>query len=158
MADFIGRYFSSRDRLFVHSLNAELYGDIVQVLVELYKVAPDETKTNLYGETDQEVGRFYFSPIEMTSLVDTGDISSEDANFGPDRKQSAVFKFREKMLQNVNFYPEVGDLIAFNGRFYEIDNVVQEQRLGGQPDKSHSIICNTHYTRLSKVNIIERQL
>ena len=157
MADFIGRYFSARDRLLVDSVNAELFGDMVQIVVELYKVAPEETSVNIYGETDQSVGRFYFSPIEMTCFSDTGDMTAEDANFGPDRKQSSVFKFREKMLKHVNFYPQEGDLVAFNGRFYEIDNVVQEQRLGGQPDKSHSIICNTHYTRLSKVNIIERQ-
>jgi hypothetical protein len=40
---------------------------------------------------------------------------------------------------------------------YEIDNVVQEQFLGGQPDKSWSLIVNTHYTRLSKLNLVERQ-
>ena len=39
----------------------------------------------------------------------------------------------------------------------EVDNVVQEQLLGGQANKSHSIICNTHYSKLSKINLVNRQ-
>jgi hypothetical protein len=61
------------------------------------------------------------------------------------------------MLQQINFFPQVGDLILFNERYHEIDNVVQEQFLAGQPDKSLSIICNTHYSRLSKINLVDRQ-
>ena len=48
-------------------------------------------------------------------------------------------------------------MIKFNNRFHEVDNVVQEQFLGGIEDKSHSIITNTHYSRLSKLNFVERQ-
>lgn len=52
MSDYSGRYFSARDRLLMDSFNAELMGDIIQTIVSLYKIAPDETKTNIYGETD----------------------------------------------------------------------------------------------------------
>ena len=157
MADYLGRYFSTRDRLVLNSFNAELLGDIIQTLVLLYKIAPTETKTNVYGETNQEVGKFYYPAIEMTALVDRGDISSEEEDFGPDRKQSVVFKFRELMLKQVDFFPQVGDLVLFNERYHEIDNVVQEQFDGGQPEKSRSIICNTHYSRFSKINLVDRQ-
>ena len=52
----------------------------------------------------------------------------------------------------------VGDEKELEARiYYEIDNVVQEQFLGGHPDKSWSLIVNTHYTRLSKINLVERQ-
>lgn len=157
MGDFLGRYYSSRDRLFLNSVQAELYADIVQVVVTLYKIAPLETVTNIYGETDQASGKFYFPGIDITCLRDGGDITTEDAEFGPDRKQNPVFMFREKMLQQINFFPQAGDLIFFNERYHEIDNVVQEQFLGGQSDKSLSIICNTHYSRLSKINLVDRQ-
>lgn len=157
MGDFLGRYYSGRDRLFLNSIQAELYADMVQAVVNLFKIAPLETITNIYGETDQSSGKFYFPGIEMTCLRDGGDITTEDAEFGPDRKQTSVFMFREKMLQQVNFFPQAGDLIFFNERYYEIDNVVQEQFLGGQPDKSLSIVCNTHYSRLSKINLVDRQ-
>ena len=157
MGDFSGRYFSSRDRGFIHSINAELLGDVIQTVVTLYKIAPLETITNVYGETDQSNGKFYFPGIEMTSLIDRGDITTEGEGFGPDRKQNPVFNFREKMLMQVNFFPQVGDLILFNERYHEVDDVSQEQLLLGQPSKSLSIICKTHYTRLSKVNLTDRQ-
>ena len=157
MADYTGKYFSQRDLSLLHSFNNELITNVMQIVVELLKVAPGETKTNIYGETDQTAGRYYFEPIKLACIIDRGDISSEDYNFGPDRKQTAVFKFQEDVLQSVNFYPQNGDLITFNERYYEIDNITQEQMIGGQPDKSWSIICNTHYTRFSKVNIIDRQ-
>jgi len=62
------------------------------------------------------------------------------------------------MLQLINIYPEVGDVIQFNERYHEIDNVVQEQFLGGIDSKSHSIIVNTHYARISKLSLVERQV
>jgi len=157
MGDFYGRYFSSRDRNLIHSINGELFGDMIQTVVSLFRVAPDDTVTNIYGETDQTQGRFYFSGIEMTAIIDRGDITADETEVGPDKKQNPVFKFREKMLQEVNFYPQPGDLILFNERYHEIDLVEQEQFLGGQPSKSLSIICTTHYSRLSKINLVERQ-
>ena len=51
-----------------------------------------------------------------------------------------------------------GDIIYFNGRYYEINNVVNnEQLLGGQPEKSFSVIVNTNYTRLSNIDLVQRQ-
>lgn len=157
MGDFSGRYYSARDRKFISSINGELFSDMVQTLVILYKIAPTETITNVYGETDQANGKFYFPGIEITSLINRGDITTEEEKFGPDRKQNPVFNFREDMLKQVNFYPQLGDLILFNDRYHEVDNVQREQFLGGQPNKSLSIICTTHYTRLSKINLVDRQ-
>lgn len=152
-----GRYFSERDLKFIKSTNAELLGDIVQTEIVLYKMAPKEMQTNVYGETDPNTGKFYYPGIEITCLIDRADIDTSYDDFGPDRNQAVVFKFREDMLKLVNLYPEVGDIIKFNSRFHEIDNVVQEQFLGGQEEKSLSIICNTHYSRLSKLSMVERQ-
>ena len=151
-----GRYFSQRDLNLVNSLNAELMGDIVEVLVQVFKISPTETKTNIYGETASETGKWYMPAIQISSLVERADMTAEYDDFGPSRNQDYVFKMREKMLKQVNFYPEIGDIVFFNDRYYEIDNVVQEQLLGGQPDKSHSIICNGHYTKITSLNVLER--
>lgn len=151
-----GRYFSQRDLNLVGQFNAELMGDIIEVLVQIFKIAPDETKTNIYGETSSESGKWYFPAIQISSLVDRADMTAEYDDFGPNRNQDYVFKMREKMLKELNFYPEIGDVVFFNDRYYEIDNVVQEQLLGGQPDKSHSIICNAHYTKYTSLNVLER--
>lgn len=151
-----GRYFSQRDLNLINSLNGELMGDIIENLVYIYKISPNETKTNIYGETASESGKWYLPAIQMSVLVERPEMTAEYDDFGPNRSQTHVFKMREKMLKEVNFYPEIGDIVFWNDKYYEIDNVIQEQLLGGQADKSHSIICNAHYTKISSLNVIER--
>lgn len=151
-----GRYFSQRDLNLVAQFNSELMGDIVEVLVQIFKISPNETKTNIYGETAAESGKWYLPAIQISALIERADMAAEYDDFGPNRTQDYVFKMREKMLQQLSFYPEIGDVILFNDRYYEVDNVVQEQLLGGQTDKSHSIICNAHYTKYTSLNIMER--
>lgn len=152
-----GRWFSERDLRLINHFNAELMGDVIQTEVTIYKVAANETKINVYGEADPSTGIVFYPGIEITALIQREDISTEYGEFGPDRKQDVVFKFRENMLKLINLFPEVGDMIWFNERYHEIDNVIQEQLLGGISDKSHSIIVNTHYSKLSKLNIVNRQ-
>ena len=152
-----GRYYSQRDINLVNQINAELMRDIIETLVVLFKIAPNETNTNIYGEAVAAEGKSFYSGVEFSSIIDRGDISTDDEGFGPDRDQTVVFKFRELSLKDASFYPEVGDMILFNDRYHEVDNVVQEQFLGGQANKSHSIICNTHYSKLSKINLVNRQ-
>ena len=131
--------------------------DIIETLVVCFKICAAETRVNMYGEAAPTEGKSFFPGIELTALIDRADITTNDEGFGPDRDQSVVFKFRELSLKDANFYPEVGDFILFNDRYHEVNNVVQEQLLGGQANKSHSIICNTHYSRLSQINLVDRQ-
>lgn len=152
-----GRWFSNRDVNLINSFNGEILGDIIQTEVTLFKSAADQTPTNIYGESKSSVGKQFYPGIEITTHIDRAEISTNYDDFGPDRKQNVVFKFREKMLKEINFFPQTGDLVLFNERYHEVDEVVQEQLLGGIDDKSFSIIVNTHYSRLSKIDIIQRQ-
>ena len=150
-----GKWFSARDIKFIRSVNNELLDDVIENIVTLYKIA-SSTITNIYGETDTSVGKSFYDGISISNLAERPDMSSESEGFGPDRSQTHVFKFLEAELQRLNFYPEIGDLVLWNDKYFEIDNVVQEQLLGGQSDKSHSIIVNTHYTDISNLNIVQR--
>jgi hypothetical protein len=152
----LGRYMSERDLRLIKSINIEMLNDVIQTEVKIYKMSAERTKTNIYGEADQVAGKIFFPGIEIASMIHRADITTEQNDFGPNRKQDVVFKFMEDMLRIVNFFPEVGDIIEFNARYHEIDNVVQEQFLGGIPEKSFYIIVNTHYSRLSKLNIVTR--
>jgi len=154
----LGRFFSPRDLKLIASLNAQLSGDILQTEVFIYKICPEQTVINIYGESSPQNGKMFWPGVECTCLIDRADIDTTYDQFGPDRNQTVVFKFREDNLKTVNLYPEVGDIVEFNKRYHEIDNVVQEQFLGGQPDKSLSIIVNTHYSRLSKLSLVNRQV
>jgi hypothetical protein len=151
-----GRFFSERDLKVVNSWNGELMGDIIQTEVTIYKLVPSATALNIYGESDPQTGKVFYPGVEITALIDRRDIDTPTDEFGTDRTQIVQFQFRENMLKLVNLYPEVGDIISFNDRYHEIDNVIQEQFLGGVDDKSFSILCDTHYSRLSKLSIFKR--
>ena len=152
-----GRYFSERDISFINGINDELLGDVIQTEVAMHKLCPEATVINIYGESKPSSGKMYFPAVQVVCLVDRADITTDADDFGPERKQNVAFKFMEKDLQALNVFPQTGDLVFFNDRYHEIDDVVQEQFMGGIPDKSLSIIVNTHYTTLSKVDLVERQ-
>jgi hypothetical protein len=151
-----GKFFGPRDVRFIKSINAELYGDVIQTEVVLFKAAAGATKLNIYGEADDKVGKTYYAGIEITAMVKKEEINTEYTDFGPNRTQNVNFAFREESLKLANFFPDVGDVISFNSRYYSVDNVVQEQFLGGVPEKSLSIICHTYLERISSINIVER--
>lgn len=152
-----GRYFSRRDMNLLGSVNGELVGDIIECVVQVFKIATYETTVNIYGESSSDKGKVFYPGINLSCLVERSDISTENQGYGPDRKQDIAYRFRERDCIITNYFPEIGDLVLYNERYYEVDNVVQEQFLGGHPDKSWSLIVNTHYTRLSKINLVERQ-
>jgi len=152
-----GRYFSTRDVRLIHSFNHELLDDWVQAQVAVFKVNAEASLINIYGETDPEKGKAFFPGIDLTCRIKKDQINTNYEDYGPDRKQNVNFVFLEKVLKQINLFPEVGDIILFNERYHEIDNVVQEQFLGDIEDKSFSIICHTHYARLSKLSIVTRQ-
>lgn len=154
----LGRFFSTRDMKMIASVNAELMGDVIQTQVFIYKICADQTVVNVYGESNSKTGKVYYPGVECTCLIDRADIDTTYDQFGSDRNQAVVYKFREENLKLVNIYPEIGDIVEFNKRYHEIDNVVQEQFLGGVSDKSWSIIVNTHYARLSKLDLVTRQV
>ena len=151
-----GRYFSEIDISFINGINNELLGDVIQTEATLFKMAADQTSTNIYGESKPSTGKQYFPGVELVCLIDRADMTTDADEFGPDRKQNVAFKFMEKDLQLCNFFPQTGDLVLFNAMYHEIDDVVQQQLLGGQPIKSFSVIVNTHYTSLSKVDLVSR--
>jgi hypothetical protein len=153
-----GKWFSQRDMRFMDSINAEFFGDVIQSEVVLFKICPSATPTNVYGESDPATGKMYYPGISATCLIDKDEIRAEYNEHGIDKEQPVEFRFREKLLQELNFYPQEGDLVFFNERYYEVDNVIQEQFRGSIPGKSLSINVRTHYTRLSRIGLVERQV
>jgi hypothetical protein len=157
--DKTGRYFSFRDRNLISSINNELKNNIIQVLVTLFKISTIDTKTNIYGEAKPNEGKSFYPGIDVYCLIERADLESNDEGFGTDRSQDLEFRFTEDDLKTASFYPEMGDVIFFNQRYYEIENILNDkQLLGGQPDKNLSFIVKTHYSRISGINVINRQV
>lgn len=152
--DSYGRYYSRRDVRFMNSVNGELMRDIIEQSVVVYKINPNETVTNVYEEA---ITKYYYPGVQTTCFVETDPQSTLYEGFGPDVKKGTLFRFHQKLCEIKNVYPEVGDIVAWEQAYFELSNIVENQFLGGQPEKNYSLICNAHMTRLSKLNISERQ-
>ena len=147
----------SRDISLFHNLNKELINDIIQTEIAYYKFALEQTKVNVYGEAP---GKQYFEPLKIACLIDKQDQSWSSDNFGSDINQTISFRFLKESLQNINLFPEIGDLLLFKNNFYEVDERVENQFiLGRDPDyaisaettgfgKSFSLLLNNLETGL----------
>jgi len=148
-----GRYFSRRDVRFMNSLNGELMLNIIEQIIVVYKINPEQTKSTIYGESMNKV---YYTGVETSCLVESDPQSTSYEGFGPDVKKGTIFRFHQKLCEAKDIYPEIGDIVMWENTFFEISNIVENQFLGGQPEKNYSLLCNAHMTRKSKLNIVPR--
>lgn len=148
-----GRYFSRRDVRLMNSINGELMLDIIEQIVVLFKVNPHSTQANVYGES---IDKYYYPGVEISCLVETDPKSTLYEGFGPDVKKGTLFRLHQKLCEIKEMYAEVGDIVLWENSYFEIDNVVENQFLGGQPEKNYSLVCNAHMSRISRLNIMER--
>jgi hypothetical protein len=64
-----------------------------------------------------------------------------------------VFAFQRDYLVEVDFRPEIGDIVNWNLGYFEINAFNENQLVGGVVDNNHSIVATAHLTRLSTTNI-----
>lgn len=74
-----GRYFTRRDVRLMNSLNGELLNDIIEQFVIVYKINPNETEANLYGES---LDKIYYEGVKINCLVETDPQSTNYEGFG----------------------------------------------------------------------------
>ena len=84
-------------------------------------------------------------------MIQREDTQANYEGFGSDTSQNVEFRFNKFTLEDKNFYPEIGDIIFHNNGYFEIDNVREEQLIGGRVDEKFSIICSTFMTRRSSI-------
>jgi hypothetical protein len=137
---------------------------IIAEEVVYYKLSLKETQYNIYGESKNKI---YNQPILLTCLYEVQDQSSDDAEYGKSKAQQVDYRFLRDDLIDLNLVPESGDIISWQESYYEVDLVVENQRVVGknpeyslQSDlekygESWSIICKTHLTNVNKLNIIK---
>lgn len=155
-------FHGQRDAGLVHKFNMELIVDIIDTEVGLYKLSLNETKTNIYDESDKKI---YHLPIKIPALINRQPQTFEGTEFGQDYTQPCDFGFIRELLKDFETYVEVGDVIEYNGEYWEVDGILENQYFGGKnPDYSFaterwghnvSIIANTHLTRRSRIHVEE---
>lgn len=156
---------SSRDLSFFRIISKEFVDRIVSEEVGYYKLSLAETQTNIYGESKNKM---YYNPVLLTCLWEPQDQNTDDSKqYGSDRSQLIDFKFLRYDLIQLNLLPEPGDIILWQENYYEVDAIIENQRIVGKNPEyglemdlknfgdSWSIICRSHLTRLNKLNIVK---
>ena len=147
------RFVSQRDFNFFQHINRELLVDVVDVDVILYKIALETTAINIYGESTEKAR---YTGVELKALVKYPKVQTDTRDgFGVDVTQNVEFRFARRLLAEVETYPEPGDILEYNGLFYEIDMTQDSQLIAGQPEYSTSLLCLAHLTRRSGIQIEE---
>jgi hypothetical protein len=144
----MARFALGRDIRFFEGISRELVDAVVTTAVVLYKLIIEDSKTNLYGES---LSKTYYQGVNCNAMIQREDSQSNYEGFGPDTSQNVEFRFNKFTLEDTGFYPEVGDIIFHNNGYFEIDNVKEEQLIGGRVDEKFSIICSTFMTRRSTI-------
>jgi hypothetical protein len=147
------RFALDRDISFFKSISRELVDAVIETTVVLYKLVIEDVKTNLYGES---LNKSYFQGLECTAVIERDDTSVSYEGFGPDSGQNVQFRFNRFTLEDKGFYPEIGDIIYHNDAYFEIDNVREDQLIGGQSGEKFSLIVSTFMTRRSTIQTEER--
>jgi hypothetical protein len=145
------RFVTERDFLFFQHINREVVVDVVDVEVILYKIIQDIANVNIYGES---ISKARYRGISLNALIKYPKAQPGSEGFGYDITQPGVeFRFVRKLLQDVDVYPDIGDIIKYNESYYEIDNINETQLVAARPEYNNNIICETHLTRKSSLNI-----
>ena len=152
----MAKFVSSRDFEYFHHGNREISAEIIDTLVVIYKLNLNYVNTNIYGESTEKVS---YTGVEVSAFVDySANEVISDAGFGVDQTQQPNFRFVRRILEERHVYPEIGDIVGYNDAFYEIDNIQEVQLIAGRPGYNESIICQTHLTRRSNIQIEPRQI
>ena len=151
----MARFTLDRDVRFFESVARELVDAVIETSVVLYKLIIEESKTNLYGES---LNKTYYQGLNCNAVIERSDTLVSYEGFGSDQGQTVEFRFNRFTLEEKNFYPEIGDIIYHNDAYFEIDNVREDQLIGGQTSNNFSIICSTFMTRRSSIQTEERTI
>ena len=149
------RFAGPRDIAFFEGISRELVEVVVDTAVILYKLIIDDTTVNLYGESTSKT---YYQGISCNAMIEREETTTQYEGFGSDTIQNVEFRFNRFILEEKGFYPEIGDIVFHNNAYFEIDNVREDQLVGGQVVNKFSIICSTFMTRRTTIQTDERIL
>ncbi len=130
--------------------------------VGYFKLDLINTKSNLYGES---LEKWYFPPVEVRCLIERGTFTNTDTEYGVDTNQTITVTLPVTNLKDLNFTPEVGDIITDQERYYEVSSVdrqfltlpgtgVSESTIG-TPGQIVLFVASAYLTRTSKLNLVK---
>ena len=154
------RFYGNKDLATFEKFNRELLGEpniddcgIIDQFVILYRTSVYDTETNMYGEASE--GKVYKQGVKLPCIVDAEDFNFEYDDFGPDNRQNVKFAFQRAYLVEVDLKPDIGDILKWNDGYFEVKDYNENQLVGGDPTKSHSIVVQAHLVRMPTTNLEE---
>ena len=166
----------NKDRMLVKHFNDEVFKNILDTPVMIFKPSLQKTSTNLYGEGPNGYKQWR-SGVQIYASINREDQSWEATDFGLDVKQNITFSFLNEHIWELNvagateesgFSVDIGDIVFYDSHYWEIDSTIRNQYLFGRNQnvtnvhgggtnaiegESLSTIAAAHLTRRSKLNI-----
>ena len=137
----------------IDAFNEELIDEIVGQTVDIYKISIENTNENIYGESST---KYYNDGFRVNCLINWAEPTIEQDDFGADLNTSIEMYFHRTTLKEASFYPEIGDIVDWNGTYFEMNSVTEPQLIAGHQNFKHSIIAVAHRSRMSSLQIEER--
>ena len=102
--------------------------------------------------------KYYEIGFRVNCLIQFDEPEVDLTEFGSDVNASIEMYFQRNNLSSgdLNFYPEVGDIVDWNSFYWEINGVTEPQLIAGHPGYKHQIKATAHRARLSSLQIEER--
>lgn len=98
----------ARDISLFRTMNKELINDIIQTEIGYYKFVLPDSRTNVYGESENKV---YYEPLLVSCLITKEDQIWNEKEFGPDLTQQMTFAFLKADMVEKDLVPEIGDIV-----------------------------------------------
>lgn len=156
---------SARDASMLRSVNRELINRYIDTEVGFYKLNLQATKTNIYDESDDKV---YYDLLRINAIILKDTKTTQGDEYGIDYVRNGTFAFLRDDLIPRNIVMEVGDIIDYDGEYFEIDNTSATQYFRGtNPERDLgfdlglrnefgwpvSVVVDSHVTRKNRLNI-----
>ena len=137
----------------IDSMNEELIDEIVGQSVDIYKITIDSTDENLYGESTT---KYYDKGFRVNCLIQFDEPEVNLDEFGTDVNATIEMYFHRTTLVEANFHPEVGDIVDWNGFYWEMNGITEPQLIAGHQNFKHQIKASAHRIRNSSLQIEQR--
>jgi hypothetical protein len=153
---------SARDYSLITKFNRELVYKLVDTEVGYYKFVLDQSRVNLYGEG---ISKVYYQPVRTPIYISRSPNDAVQTDAGIDAMVAIEFYILRDTMLTLNIVPEIGDIINWDDKYYEIDNTTENQYFAGKnPDTwikgnnfggSLSFVCNAHQIRETQLQLLD---
>lgn len=162
-------YNSKRDSKLLMSVNREVMHRISSVEVAFYKLDISTSEVNIYEEAEL---RSYNPAVRLYSQI-IMDSKTPSMSEVQDFERTISFGFLRDDVENLDVNIEEGDIIEYDGGFYEVDRVSNSNYWSGrnprtalavklENQRKHgyvvSIVAECHLTRTNSLHIVDTRV